>query len=200
MRSSATSTDCSAGDATSGGSAGSHSNHISSPEILESAEFSPSVGNSQPWRWVEVQTASAREAVRDSFVRCNTEALGRVHRRARAAVFVTETRRPRRRSGPPGRVLRARRRPGPRTRPPDRAGNPRVLRRHRDHHHVAGGRGRGVGIGWVSILEPGEVTAALAVPSAWKLVAYLCVGYPEHENDIPRTRARRLAVPHRVGE
>jgi 5,6-dimethylbenzimidazole synthase len=46
-------------------------------------------------------------------------------------------------------------------------------------------RARGVRIGGVSILEPDEVAAALAVPSTWKLVAYLCVGYPEQKNDIP---------------
>jgi 5,6-dimethylbenzimidazole synthase len=49
-------------------------------------------------------------------------------------------------------------------------------------------RARGIGAGWVSILEPSAVTAALAVPSEWRLVAYLCVGYPEEHNDIPELR------------
>jgi 5,6-dimethylbenzimidazole synthase len=36
-------------------------------------------------------------------------------------------------------------------------------------------RARGIGIGWVSILEPANVAAILEVPPAWSLVAYLCV-------------------------
>ncbi|GAC00622.1 cob(II)yrinic acid a,c-diamide reductase [Gordonia namibiensis NBRC 108229] len=155
------------------------------PEILEAAELSPSVGNSQPWRWVEVQTKAAREAVRDSFVRCNAEALdGYTGERAQLysslklaglddapvhlAVFC----------------------------------EPDVDQGHGLGRHTVpetleysvvtaittlwlAARARGVGIGWVSILEPNEVAAALAVPPTWKLVGYLCIGYPERENDVP---------------
>ena len=46
-------------------------------------------------------------------------------------------------------------------------------------------RARGIGLGWVSILDPEQVKAALDVPSAWRLVGYLCLGYPEGEDDIP---------------
>ncbi|TYQ14191.1 UNVERIFIED_ORG: cob(II)yrinic acid a,c-diamide reductase /5,6-dimethylbenzimidazole synthase [Gordonia westfalica J30] len=155
------------------------------PEILEAAELSPSVGNSQPWRWVEVQTKAAREAVRDSFVRCNAEALdGYTGERAQKysslklaglddapvhlAVFC----------------------------------EPDVDQGHGLGRHTVpetleysvvtaittlwlAARARGVGIGWVSILEPNEVAATLAVPPNWKLVGYLCIGYPERENDVP---------------
>jgi 5,6-dimethylbenzimidazole synthase len=34
----------------------------------------------------------------------------------------------------------------------------------------------------VSILDPESVTRALDVPAAWKLVAYLCVGWPAEEH------------------
>jgi len=43
-------------------------------------------------------------------------------------------------------------------------------------------RAHGLGVGWVSILDPVEVVKALEVPSTWSLVAYLCVGYPEEEH------------------
>ena len=43
-------------------------------------------------------------------------------------------------------------------------------------------RAHGLGVGWVSILEPGTVTAALDVPATWKLVAYLCLGWPAEEH------------------
>jgi 5,6-dimethylbenzimidazole synthase len=46
-------------------------------------------------------------------------------------------------------------------------------------------RARGVGVGWVSILEPAIVTRALDVPESWELIAYLCVGYPLYEEDKP---------------
>ncbi len=36
---------------------------------------------------------------------------------------------------------------------------------------------QGLAMGWVSILNPEEVQQALAVPSTWKLTAYLCLGY-----------------------
>jgi 5,6-dimethylbenzimidazole synthase len=43
-------------------------------------------------------------------------------------------------------------------------------------------RARGIGVGWVSILDPEAVGAALEVPGSWSLVAYLCVGYPREEH------------------
>jgi 5,6-dimethylbenzimidazole synthase len=46
-------------------------------------------------------------------------------------------------------------------------------------------RARGVGVGWVSILEPEVVTRALEVPESWELIAYLCVGYPLSDDDKP---------------
>jgi 5,6-dimethylbenzimidazole synthase len=46
-------------------------------------------------------------------------------------------------------------------------------------------RAQGIGLGWVSILDPQEVARALEVPEHWKLVAYLCVGYPLEESEVP---------------
>jgi len=50
-------------------------------------------------------------------------------------------------------------------------------------------RARGVGVGWVSILEPLAIARILDVPETWSLVAYLCVGYPE-EDHLDRELAR----------
>lgn len=44
-------------------------------ELLARAELAPSVGNSQPWRWVRVDSAQARVRIRRNFVACNAEAL-----------------------------------------------------------------------------------------------------------------------------
>jgi len=43
-------------------------------------------------------------------------------------------------------------------------------------------RAEGVGVGWVSILEPEVVTRVLEAPADWTLVAYLCLGWPVEEH------------------
>jgi len=44
------------------------------------------------------------------------------------------------------------------------------------------GRAMGVGVGWVSIIDPESVTEILEVPEDWKLIGYLCIGYPVEEH------------------
>src|SRR5262249_20665972 len=46
-------------------------------------------------------------------------------------------------------------------------------------------RARGIGVGWVSILDPSKVAALLDVPPAWTLIAYLCLGFPEEDHLTP---------------
>ena len=46
-------------------------------------------------------------------------------------------------------------------------------------------RAEGIGVGWVSILDPLEVRLALDVPAAWQLTGYLCLGLPQAEHDTP---------------
>jgi 5,6-dimethylbenzimidazole synthase len=43
-------------------------------------------------------------------------------------------------------------------------------------------RADGIGMGWVSILDPAAVTRVLDVPKSWSLVAYLCLGLPAEEH------------------
>ena len=43
-------------------------------------------------------------------------------------------------------------------------------------------RAEGLGMGWISILDPAAVTKALDVPASWTLVAYLCIGWPAEEH------------------
>src|SRR5690606_17930060 len=43
--------------------------------LLALADLAPSVGNSQPWRFVSVETPAARAAVRANFTAANAEAL-----------------------------------------------------------------------------------------------------------------------------
>jgi 5,6-dimethylbenzimidazole synthase len=153
--------------------------------LLAQAALSPSVGHSQPWRFVRVRDEAQREAVRESFARCNAEALADYEgERARLyaslkleglreapeqiAVFCDHGTRQ-------GHGL-------------GRKTMPEML----DYSVVAAitqfwlaARVAGVGVGWVSILEPEAVQRALNVPPTWKLIAWLCVGYPEAESETP---------------
>jgi 5,6-dimethylbenzimidazole synthase len=46
-------------------------------------------------------------------------------------------------------------------------------------------RAEGVGVGWVSILDPATVKELLNIPEQVLLVGYLCVGYPVEFEDRP---------------
>jgi 5,6-dimethylbenzimidazole synthase len=154
-------------------------------ELRDAAQLAPSVGNSQPWRWVEVATAAKREAVRANFRACNADALAvqtpdRASAYARLklegldaapvqfAVFCDRATRQ-------GHGLGA-------------ATMPEML-----DYSVASmiacvwlvARARGLGVGWVSILDPQRLIADLGAPASYKLIAYLCVGFPEAEHEIP---------------
>jgi 5,6-dimethylbenzimidazole synthase len=154
-------------------------------ELLRQVALAPSVGYSQPWRFVAVDDPARRRAVRTDFLRCNEAALADYHgERAKLyaglklegldqapvhlAVFTdhgTET----------GHGL------GSRT-------MPETL----DYSTVMAvftlwlaARTHGIGMGWVSILDPAEVARILEVPAGWALTAYLCLGYPRAEDDTP---------------
>jgi 5,6-dimethylbenzimidazole synthase len=150
--------------------------------LLELASHAPSVGYCQPWRFVLVESSACRDAVKGSFVRANAEALDNYQGEQRAhyarlklegleaapvhlAVFADE-------EAEEGSGL------GRRT-------MPETLR----YSVVAAvqtlwlaARAEGLGVGWISILEPEIVRKALAVPDSWTLVAYLCIGRPEEEH------------------
>jgi 5,6-dimethylbenzimidazole synthase len=52
--------------------------------LLELASHAPSVGHCQPWRFVLVESAERRDAIRSSFVRSNADALESYHGEQRA--------------------------------------------------------------------------------------------------------------------
>lgn len=154
-------------------------------DCLALARLSPSVGNSQPWRFVRVSRPERRAAVAASFSRCNEAAAGAydderatAYRRLKLAglreapvhlaVFCDE-------ATASGHGL-------------GRATMPEMLRYSvvtAVHTLWLAARSHGLGVGWISILCPEEVTDALDVPPSWRLVAYLCVGYPAEEHADP---------------
>ena len=110
--------------------------------LIETACLSPSVGLSQPWRFVVVEDAARRRAVIDDFRACNADALNCLFRRTRRALCDTKT--VRSRTGPrsPRRVRGQGKRHRPRARPRDHAGDDGIFRGRRDHRDVARGARR----------------------------------------------------------
>ena len=154
-------------------------------KLIALMELSPSVGHSQPWRWLRVDDPDQRLAVQASFSRCNAEALSD-YEGERAALYA-RLKLEGLREAPvqfavfcdhgtlQGHGL------GRRT-------MPEML----DYSDVAAitqfwlaARAHGVGVGWVSILDAEEVRRIADAPPGWKLVAYLCVGFPVEEHDVP---------------
>jgi 5,6-dimethylbenzimidazole synthase len=153
--------------------------------VLRLAALAPSVGFSQPWRFVKVDDPTRRAAIQENFRRANRAALADQHgERARLyaqlklagleeapvhlAVFCDET-------TEAGHGL-------------GRKTMPESLRYSvvtAVHTLWLAARARGLGVGWVSILDPEEVSRTLEPPGDWALVAYLCIGYPEEEHTDP---------------
>ena len=46
-------------------------------------------------------------------------------------------------------------------------------------------RAEGIGMGWVSILDPIQMATILEAPPEWTFIGYFCVGYPTEEQCTP---------------
>lgn len=141
--------------------------------------LAPSVGLSEPWRVIRVESANAKAAAMANFETANAAALqgysgdkatlysglklsGMREAPVHLAVFCDD-------ATPKGMGL------GAASMPEARA------------YSVVGAitlfwlaaRAEGLGVGWVSILYAAQLAQDLAVPDCWKLVGYLCVGWPD---------------------
>jgi 5,6-dimethylbenzimidazole synthase len=154
-------------------------------ELLDLAQLSASVGNSQPWRWVRVDSAAKRQGVRGSFLACNQAArhampAGQDDAYAalklegidkapyQFAVFCDA-------ATQQGHGL------GRGTMPETLAYSTVAM----ITTFALAARAMGLGVGWVSILDPCLVRRLLEAPPDWTLIAYLCVGWPEEEHIDP---------------
>ena len=150
--------------------------------LLRLADLAPSVGNSQPWRILNVKDAEVRAAVVRNF---------EAERRKSADVY----------GGEQASLYNKLKLAGF-----DAA--PVHLAVFCDHHAAQGhGLGRqtmpetlesscacmvtmlwlaareaGLGLGWVSIVDPTAISATLGVPEHWKFIGYLLLGWPEEEH------------------
>ena len=159
-------------------------------ELLDLACLAPSVGLSEPWRFVIVADIERRKAVRDCFESCNADALraqatdkaglyarlklaGLDDAPCQLAVFADM-------ATAQGHGL------GRRT-------MPEMLEYSAVtaiHTLWLAARAEGVGVGWVSILDPQCIGSILSVPEGWKLIGYLCIGYPGEDCERPTLEAQ----------
>jgi len=173
------------------------------PELIERllalAAHAPSVGFSQPWRFVLVESSERRAAISANFKRANQAALDGYgdERRANYARLKLEglTQAPVHLAVCADEATSAGHGLGRQT-------MPETLR----YSVVAAvqifwlaARTEGLGVGWVSILDPEEACRSLDLPRGWSLIAYLCVGWPEAEHDDPELERHgwqeRLGAP-----
>lgn len=153
--------------------------------LLTLASSAPSVGLSQPWRFATVDDPARRAAIRLNFLAANASAAS-AHGGNRAALYarlklegldqapvhlaVCVDPDPAQGSGL-GRATQ-----------PETAAYSAVLA---IHTLWLAARAHGVGLGWVSILDPAAALQTLGMPPGWRLVAYLCLGFPAQEDDTP---------------
>lgn len=153
--------------------------------LIEIACLSPSVGLSQPWRFVIVEDKERRRAVIEDFKACNADALQALSDE-RAARYATL------------KLAGLEEAPGHLAVFADMGsdigcGLGRATMPETVEYSVAAAiccmwlaaRAEGIGLGWVSILSPARIHEILDVPKSWKFIGYLCVGYPEADFDRP---------------
>lgn len=159
-------------------------------QCLETFRLAPSVGLSEPWRILRVTSDSARAKAVQNFQDTNVDALrgysgdqanryaglklsGMQDAPEHLAIYCDD-------ATSKGAGLGA-------------ASMPEMRR-----YSVVGAinlmwltaRSHGLGIGWVSILDPARLNADLEVPKGWTLVAYLCLGWPQENTLTPELETK----------
>lgn len=153
--------------------------------LIDAAGLAPSVGLSQPSRFVIVTDPARRRAIRENFAASNAAALAE-HEGERAALYARL------------KLAGLDEAPGHLAVFADRATvqghglGRRTMPETIEYSTVAAihtmwlvARADGIGLGWVSILDPARIAATLDVPADWLFVAYLCIGYPAAEDHTP---------------
>jgi 5,6-dimethylbenzimidazole synthase len=153
--------------------------------LVGMACFAPSVGLSQPWRFVIVVDPLRRRAIVEEFKSCNADALksytgelatqyaelklaGLQEAPCHLAVFADPT-------TDIGHGL------GRQTMPEMTQYSVIAA----IHTMWLAARAEGIGLGWVSILNPDHAKKVLDVPQSWRLIGYFCLGYPQTEENSP---------------
>jgi 5,6-dimethylbenzimidazole synthase len=153
--------------------------------LLRLACLAPSVGLSEPWRYVLVDAPDKRKAVRENFLAANAEAFAQ-YDGDRAKIYA-QLKLAGLDDAPVQLAVFA---------DPDPEQGAGLGRRTMPetvcYSAVAAiytlwlaARAEGVGMGWVSILDPEPLNAGLDVPAHWRFIGYFCIGYPAQMRDTP---------------
>ena len=154
-------------------------------KVLEAIRLAPSVGLSEPWRLISVKSPEARAKTLANFEAANEQTLQGY-------------------SGERAKIYAGLKLSGMRDAPVQLAvfcddgtdkgaglgaGTMPEARRYSVVSAIMNfwlaARAHGLGVGWVSILDPAQVAADLEAPEGWALVAYLCVGWPVETSQTP---------------
>ncbi|MDB5685680.1 MAG: 5,6-dimethylbenzimidazole synthase [Rhizorhabdus sp.] len=158
--------------------------------LIEIACLSPSVGNAQPWRFVRVRSPGLRAALADHVDAMSARAAERYDdaRRARYAALKLHGLR----EAPEIIAVFSDDQPA--------AGHGLGIATMADalpystvtaiHSLWLTARAKGIGLGWVSIVNPRVVAQILDVPVTWRLIGLLCLGYPVEESEVPELERR----------
>lgn len=154
-------------------------------QLQQAMALAPSVGNSRPWRVIRVEDQALRTAVRDEFARCNAAAVagydgarrdsyqglklaGLEQAPVQLAVFCVE-------DPETGHGL-------------GRQTMPSTLAQSVSMAIFAlwlAARAQNLGVGMVSILDPQRIESLMQTPPDWRFTAWLCIGWPEFQDDTP---------------
>ncbi len=167
--------------------------------LIGIAALSPSVGLSEPWRFVSVDDPARRAAIRACFESCNREALqsqapdrAALYARLKLAglddapcqlsVFCD-------RGTSQGYGL------GRLTMPETLDYSAAIA----IHTLWLAARAEGIGVGWVSILDPARMAELLDLPPEWRFIGHLCLGYSVAEDDVPALQRQGWERRHGEG-
>jgi len=154
-------------------------------------QLAPSVGNAQPWRFLRIRTPALRAALADHVDAAVRKAGAAYDDPARSALHAS-LKLHGLRDAPEVLAVFSDEAPaaghglGAATMPETRRYSTVLA----IHTMWLAARSRGIGLGWVSILEPEGVAAMLDTPPHWHFMALLCLGYPQAESDVPELERR----------
>jgi 5,6-dimethylbenzimidazole synthase len=159
--------------------------------LLDRASLAPSVGNSQPWRFVRVLSAERRSAIIAHVEAENRQAAAIYDDDAHAAYHALKlhglNEAPEHLAAfcqidpAAGHGL------GRQTMPETLVYSVVMA----IHTLWLAARAIGVGMGWISIVDPAAMNNLLDAPEDWRFVALLCLGYPAQESETPELVRRR---------
>lgn len=153
--------------------------------LYEAMELAPSVGNARPWRVMQVDSASKREAVHGIFLQANAQALAsqaperqRLYlqlklegiQTAPLQLAVFTDMQPAQGHGLGCHSL------------PQSLEHSTAMAVHNLNLMA---RANGLGVGMVTILAAEAMQQLFEVPQSWRFSLYLCIGWPQAHDDLP---------------